>query len=33
MKIKKIKSSVVLCTLLALSASSYGQTNEPSAKK
>ena len=28
-----MKSKVVLCTLLALSTSLYGQTNEPSAKK
>jgi hypothetical protein len=30
---KKMKSTVVLCILLALSTSLYGQTNEPSAKK
>ena len=30
---RKIKSKVLLCTLLALSTSLYGQTNEPSAKK
>jgi|688.fasta_scaffold110561_2 hypothetical protein len=30
---KKMKSTVVLCILLALSTSLYGQTNEPPAKK
>ena len=30
---RKIKSKVLLCTLLALSTSLYGQTNEPAAKK